>query len=121
MSLTVLVVEDEKLIRDLVGDFLREKNYEVVEASDGAEAILILESKKIDIIITDIKMPRMTGIQLLNEIRIRNFSFSKIIVMSGNWSHSKDEMCSLGATDFIDKPFHLDSLVQILSSVRLIA
>ena len=68
-NMTVLVVDDEELIRDVIREYLENEKYEVLEASDGEEAIQITSKKKVDLMILDIMMPKKDGYTTLKEIR----------------------------------------------------
>lgn len=65
----ILVVDDEKLIRNVIREYLANEKYEVLEAENGFDALRVLETNKVDLIILDIMMPRMDGFETLKEIR----------------------------------------------------
>ena len=71
MNTTILVVDDEQRIRKLLKDFLAKKDYEVIEAKDGEEALEIFEERKdtIDLILLDVMMPKLDGWSVLRQIR----------------------------------------------------
>jgi CheY-like chemotaxis protein len=69
MPATVLVVEDNRWGRKIISDTLRKDGYEVVEAADGAEAKELLEDRSFDLIISDVVMPNLDGLKLLDHIR----------------------------------------------------
>lgn len=101
----VLVVDDEARMRKLVKDFLLRKNMEVIEASDGREAVdIFTQDPSISLIILDVMMPVMDGWQALREIR----EFSKVpIVMLTAKGEEEDELYgfNLGVDEYISKPF----------------
>lgn len=107
----VLVVDDEARIRKLVKDFLVKKDYTVIEASDGEEALeLMYTDKEIDLVILDVMMPKLDGWQTCREIR----KFSKIpIVMLTAKTEEMDELLGfeLGVDEYISKPFSPKILV----------
>lgn len=107
----VLVVDDEARMRKLVKDFLTKKNYTVVEAEDGEEALDIMyKDKDIDLVILDVMMPKLDGWQTCREIR----KFSKIpIVMLTAKAEEMDELLGfeLGVDEYISKPFSPKILV----------
>ena len=85
-SLKILVVDDEARLRKLVKDFLIKKNYEVIEACDGEEAIeLFVENKDISLIILDVMMPRMDGRETIKEIR--KLSNVPVIMLTAKAEH----------------------------------
>ena len=101
----ILVVDDESRMRKLVNDFLTRKNYEVIEAADGEEAIdIFYADKNISLIILDVMMPKMTGWEVCKEIR-KN---SKIpIIMLTAKAEERDELegFELGVDEYVSKPF----------------
>ena len=107
----ILVVDDESRMRKLVRDFLERKGYQVLEASDGIEAMKIFyEEKGIALLILDIMMPKMDGWQVCREVR----QSSKVpIIMLTARSDEKDELqgFELGVDEYISKPFSPKILV----------
>ena len=83
---TILIVDDEDLIRRFVGSIFRSKGFQVVEASRGEDALAILERPhgSIDALVTDIKMPGMTGFELARAVAELN-SALPVVFMSGHW------------------------------------
>ena len=104
-KIKVLVVDDESRMRKLVNDFLSRKNYEVIEAGDGEEAIdKFYEDKDIALIILDVMMPKMDGWEVCRQIR-KN---SKVpIIMLTAKGEENDELTGFdcGADEYISKPF----------------
>lgn len=104
-QLKILVVDDEDRMRKLVRDFLVRKQYEVVEASNGEEAVdVFVESNDIDLIILDVMMPKMDGWEVCRQIR----KDSKVpIIMLTAKSEEKDELQGFdcGADEYVSKPF----------------
>ncbi len=101
----ILVVDDESRMRKLVKDFLVRYNYEVVEASNGEEAIdVFYDDKDIDLIILDVMMPKRSGFDVLSEIR--ESSDVPVIMLTAK-SEENDELggFELGADEYITKPF----------------
>lgn len=107
----ILVVDDESRMRKLINDFLSRKGYEVIEASDGQEALdIFYEDKDINLIICDVMMPKIDGWEVLSEIR----EYSKVpIIMLTAKSEEHDELSGfdLGADEYITKPFSPKILV----------
>ena len=106
-----MVVDDESRMRKLVKDFLQHKNYEVLEAENGEEAVdLFFQEKNIALIILDVMMPKMDGWQVCREIR----QYSKVpIIMLTAKSDERDELqgFELGVDEYISKPFSPKILV----------
>lgn len=107
----VLVVDDESRMRKLVKDFLVKKDFEVIEAEDGSQALdLFFEDKDISLIILDVMMPKMDGWQVCREIR----EYSKVpIIMLTAKGDERDELqgFELGVDEYISKPFSPKILV----------
>ena len=103
--LKILVVDDEQRMRKLVRDFLVKKNFEVLEAGDGEEAVdVFYENKDIALIILDVMMPKMDGWEVCRQIR----KDSKVpIIMLTAKSEEKDELQGFGcgADEYVSKPF----------------
>jgi DNA-binding response OmpR family regulator len=114
----VLVVDDEKEIRDAIEIYLRGENLKVIKAEDGLEALDILESKQIHLIILDIMMPKLDGIKTC--MKIRETNNIPIIMLSAKGEDS-DKILGLnvGADDYIPKPFnHLELVARVKSQLR---
>lgn len=116
-KLKILVVDDESRMRKLVKDFLVRKNYDVIEAENGEQAIDLFFSKKdIALIILDVMMPKLDGWQVCREIR----QYSKVpIIMLTAKSDEKDELLGfdLGVDEYISKPFSPKILVARVEAV----
>ncbi len=116
-KLKILVVDDESRMRKLVKDFLVRKNFEVIEAENGEQAIdLFFAKKDIALIILDVMMPKMDGWQVCREIR----QYSKVpIIMLTAKSDEKDELLGfeLGVDEYISKPFSPKILVARVEAV----
>ena len=116
-QLKILVVDDEERMRKLVNDFLTRKQYKVVEAADGEEAInLFIKNNDFDLIILDVMMPKMDGWEVCREIR----KLSKIpIIMLTAKSEESDELLGfeLGVDEYISKPFSPRILVARVDAI----
>ncbi|MGB4659252.1 MAG: response regulator transcription factor [Mobilitalea sp.] len=116
-KLKILVVDDESRMRKLVKDFLVRKNYDVIEAENGEEAIDIFFAKKdIALIILDVMMPKMDGWQVCKEVR----QYSKVpIIMLTAKGDEKDELqgFDLGVDEYVTKPFSPKILVARVEAV----
>jgi len=105
---TILVVDDEELIRNLVVTFLSRLGHVCFTAVDGVDALNKMKENRIDVVITDIKMPNMDGIMLTAEIS-RQYPECSIMVMTAfDEEYSAGTAISAGAREFIKKPFSLD-------------
>ena len=113
----VLVVDDETRIRKLVGDFLKKSGYQVIEASDGSEALDIFYGQQdIALVILDVMMPKVDGWQVCRELR----TYSKVpIIMLTAKSEERDELMGfeLGVDEYITKPFSPKILVARVEAI----
>ncbi|WP_245844106.1 hybrid sensor histidine kinase/response regulator [Nibricoccus aquaticus] len=109
---TVLVIEDEQALRDLLKALLVPSGYKLLMAPDGVEAVnmLMSEPSTIDAILLDLNLPRMNGLEVYRNIR-RLRPDTKVIVISGNITpETRQELIGLGQKDFIPKPYSLEDL-----------
>jgi DNA-binding NtrC family response regulator len=116
---TVLVVDDEPSARDLCRKILKVQGFRVEEAESAARALEILERSLIDIVLTDVRMPGMDGMELLKIIKSR-FGGTDTVIMTGFGSiRAAVEAMKLGAYDYITKPFKVDDFRRVFE--RLVA
>lgn len=115
---TILIVDDEKEIRDLIEIYLSNEGYETIKASNGAEALEIVEKHHVDLIILDIMMPKKDGIQACMELRkTKNMP----VIMLSAKSQDMDKILGLtsGADDYLTKPFNpLELIARVKSQLR---
>jgi len=108
---TILIVDDEKNYPMIIGELLSEEGYTTLTASSGMEALDILNTKLVDLVLTDVKMPGMSGIQLLENIK-EIIPDTPVIIMTAYGSVEKAvEAMHKGAYTFILKPFENQALV----------
>lgn len=106
----ILLVDDEEIIRDALGGLLMEEGYQVVEARDGTEAIERLSAEEFDIVITDIKMPGKSGIDVLTAAKMIDPEI-EVIMITGFTTEEPDYALSLGAKDFIYKSYNVEEFL----------
>ena len=106
----ILVVDDESDVRDLLSKFLTRRGYEVDTASDGLAAIEAIRNTHPDIVLLDIRLPKIDGLSVLQQVRDEGGN-TAIITMSGIADEdTARKSLELGAADFITKPFNLPYL-----------
>ncbi len=115
---TVLVVDDEAEIRDVIHVFLRNEGFRVLEARHGLEALERLESEKVDLVVLDVMMPELDGIRTC--MKIREISGVPIIMLSAKQEEiDKITGLSIGADDYVAKPFSpLELLARVKAQLR---
>ena len=111
---TILVVDDEKLLRNLIVTFLSKLGHSCVTAIDGVDALDKMKGNKIDAVVTDIKMPNMDGITLTSKISIQYPGIPIMVMTAFEEGDTAGIAIISGARDFIKKPFSLNEF-----SVRL--
>jgi len=108
----LLVVDDEKSICDIVGQYLRMKGYVVTCAGSAEAAIEIIKQNSIDLVLSDIKMPGMSGVELLKWVREYNRSLPVVMTTGFPTLDTAIEALKLGAFDYLTKPFHLEEIAE---------
>ena len=112
----ILVVDDELGIREFFSRELISEGYSVETASDGEEALSKLDTSKFDLVICDLKMPRLGGMDVLEEIRRRGLK-ARVIMMTGCMMEDPStEAIKKSADDFIQKPFDLNETLTIVKN-----
>lgn len=106
----ILVVDDEQETRDFITKFLQLKGYQVLTAADGLEAITTVKSERPHIVLLDIKMPGLDGIEVLKRIRAFDKGIGIIMVTAVKDARISEQALKLGACDYITKPIDLDDL-----------
>jgi len=113
---SILVVDDELLIRDLLYDFFHGQGWEIAVAENGEKALEVLRSRKIDLVLTDIKMPQMDGLALTSEMR-ESYPDIPVVLMTGFPSVDSAVMAlRYKATDYITKPFNINQLYKVVEA-----
>ena len=114
----VLVVDDDALTRELLTEILGRHGCEVVSAADGSQAIQLLEREEIDLVLTDVKMPGMTGMDVLQHAREVNRDAPVILMTAYGTIESAVEAMKSGAFDYIVKPVSPDSIDLLFQRVN---
>lgn len=119
MAKRILTVDDSKTMRDMVAFTLKSAGFEVVEAEDGVCALALLAQTSVDLVITDINMPKMDGVTLVKELRGRpaHKSTPILILTTEGGDDKKAQGRAAGATGWIVKPFAPDKLLQVVNKV----
>jgi two-component system chemotaxis response regulator CheY len=116
---TIMTVDDSASLRQMVQFVLRDGGYEVIEAVDGVDALAKLKGRELDLILSDINMPNMTGLELTRQLRaMPEYRFVPIVLLTTE-SHAekKQEGKAAGATGWIVKPFTPDQLLAVVKKV----
>jgi len=119
MGKRILAVDDSKTMRDMVSFTLKGAGYDVFVADDGVNALSALEGEEVDLIITDINMPNMNGIELVQKLRGNpRFRATPILILTTESDDNiKQQGRSAGATGWIVKPFVPEKLLKVVGKV----
>ena len=115
---SILIAEDDKEIARSIGIYLKNENFDIFYAEDGLEALEIFKNEKIDLIIMDLMMPKLSGEEAI--IKLREISFVPIIILSAK-SEDIDKIFGLniGADDYVQKPFNpMELIARVKSNLR---
>jgi YesN/AraC family two-component response regulator len=102
---SVLIVDDEQFIRQILARIVQREGYAIGEASDGKDALEKLEQTKYDFVISDIRMPNMDGMELLAEIKTRFPDTIVILITAYAGDYTAKDVLAVGADHYITKPF----------------
>jgi CheY-like chemotaxis protein len=116
-KLRILVVEDDDDMRESLGRILGRAGYQVQLVRDGAEAITVLQTCACDLVLTDLLMPRMGGLELLGEIRRLGPSLPVVFLTAFGKQAAFTKAMDLGAAGFVTKPFRVDSLLRLIQAI----
>jgi len=114
---TILIVEDDAWIRGVLRDVLTDANYLVVEAHDGRTGLRLIEEHAPDLVLLDIALPELTGLDVLRQMRRARRTREVPVVVLSAYPRvlSQEDMSSV--TTVLSKPFELDRLVETLASI----
>lgn len=116
-NIRILIVDDEDTLRILVKSELEERGYYVEDAPDGASAIEKIGNSKYDLVILDIRMPGMDGMEVLRKIRENDQSVKVIMLTGVNELKIARDSLDLGANDFLTKPYDFTTLLSCMGRV----
>ncbi len=116
MGKSVLIVDDSRTIRQMLGDTLRSAGFSVLEGANGEEALRCVSGQTVHLVITDLNMPVMGGLALIEQLRAKKeFRFTPILVLTTESDESrKNQGRAVGATGWIVKPFDPQRLIQVV-------
>lgn len=117
MKKSILIVDDEKNTRDGLAKFLKTKDYECLVAENGKKALELLDNQLVDLMITDLRMPSLGGMDLIREAKKRYEDLQIIVLTAYGSVESAVEAVKNGANDFLEKPINLDKLDLTIKNV----
>jgi DNA-binding response OmpR family regulator len=114
----ILVVDDEENMLQMLKTFFTEKEYTCFTASNGIGALELLDKEQIDVVITDMKMPGMDGLELLKKVKEKYDRISAVIMTGFSEEYTTTEALNMGADGYITKPFRNKELLLILKRIQ---
>ena len=119
MTRTALIVDDSSSIRAMLAFTLQRAGFAVVQADDGQSALALLDGRKLDLVITDLNMPRMDGMALIRHIRTQpSYRFVPTLMLTTvSAEDRKAEGKKTGATGWLVKPFDPDQLMAVIAKI----
>ncbi|MCX7794452.1 MAG: sigma-54 dependent transcriptional regulator [Thermodesulfovibrionales bacterium] len=114
---TILIIEDKESMLRMLDELLKEEGFNVIKATDGPEALKKIKDEKIEVILTDLRLPSMDGIEILREVKAIDPSIPVIVMTAYGSIETAVEAMKLGASDFITKPFNPDHLLVVIKKV----
>jgi len=111
----ILIVDDEASVRDWLTIYLKRAGHSYRTAADGAEALVALKEERFDLVITDLKMPRVSGLDVLRAVKARNPQTEVVVITAFATPETAIEAMKAGAYDYLTKPFKIDEMGLIIS------
>ncbi|MEH2200719.1 sigma-54-dependent transcriptional regulator [Nostoc sp.] len=111
----ILIIDDEKALRQAIAQILHSEGHEVLEAADGEQGLKLLQNSAthLDLVFLDLKMPKTQGMTVLKQLEQKRFELPVIVMTAYGTSRTAIEAMQLGAYDYLTKPFDLDELVNL--------
>jgi len=106
----ILVVDDEKDVRETLESVLAKLDYDPVVASGGKEALEMIKQNKVDVVLSDLYMPEMDGIELLKRVKTENSNIVFLMITAHPTIETAVDAIKKGAYDYLTKPFHIDEV-----------
>jgi CheY-like chemotaxis protein len=115
MTAPILIVDDDAGVRATIARILEDESYEVVEATDGIDALATLDGLLPALILLDLTMPRMDGWEFVAEVeRLGLRSSIPLVVLTAD-GHARQKATQLGADGYLPKPFDVDALIEVIT------
>ena len=110
----ILVVDDEAIVRESIRDWLKDAGYEVSVAESGEEALKLIQKQNFGVMILDLRLPGMSGIDVLKKVKLTQPSIKSIIITAYPTMLTQEEASKLGAIDYLVKPVFPDKLEDLI-------
>src|SRR2546426_3028765 len=117
-SMKILVADDDSVLRAELAGLLRDDGHDVVGASDGGEALRLVERESFDAALLDLRMPKAFGLEVLHRLRVTRPGTAVVVITGQGTIDAAVEAMKAGATDFVEKPYEVDALRRTLRTVQ---
>jgi DNA-binding response OmpR family regulator len=114
---TILIIDDEPVIRGVIKMFLEQVGYEVIEASEGEEGLRLQREREADLVISDLLMPKLDGFDLIRQVRQEYPKVRIIVITGGGGEDFLLKARQLGADGTLEKPFTRDQLLKMVADL----
>lgn len=114
----ILIIDDEALVRNFLAETLRRKNFDIITAENGQKALALIKEMTFDMIITDMKMPDLTGIDILRKVKELSPSTIVVIITAFGSIENAVEAMRLGAFNYLIKPFSPDAIEAVIEKAQ---
>lgn len=115
LQATVLIVEDESELRKVIQETNEDAGFRTLGAKDGLEALDLLKTNAVDVVVSDLRMPKLGGIELLRAMREANYLQPFIVLTGHGGKLERTQALRFGAYDFLEKPIDLARLVEVVA------
>lgn len=115
----ILIVDDEPIVREAIRDWLKDAGYQVAMAGSGEEALEMIGKQDFSVMILDIRLPGITGINVLKEMKVLKPQIKSIVITAYPTVELTDEAMKLGAIDYLIKPIAPDDLEKLIRETLL--
>src|SRR2546430_10394254 len=117
-SMKILVADDDAVLRNELAGLLREDGHDVVGASDGGEALRLVERESFDAALLDLRMPKASGLEVLHRLQVARPETAVVVITGQGTIDAAVEAMKAGAVDFVEKPYEVQALRRTLLTVR---
>jgi len=111
---SILIVDDEPIVRESIRDWLKDAGYQVATAESGEEALKMMETQEFSVLVLDVRLPGKTGIQILREVKTLKPQIKSIVITAYPSAELAVEAMKLGAVDYLIKPVAPDELEKLI-------
>ena len=119
-NITILVVEDDLDMREVLCDFFKDGGATVFDAENGKVALEVMSKEQVDLVVSDVQMPIMDGVELLKMIRAKNPEIPIVLFTTGQSQLTEESAIASGASGLLNKPYNFNILAEKISELLLI-